>query len=107
PLPDPPDHRRAYHPPGEEHHRPPDEHPEVITQHFPPGYSPELNPMEALNGDTKQHAAARSGPHHRTGPSRPCPSVPTYTATRSNPPLAAALFSKDEIRSTAACEQDI
>ncbi|WP_326851835.1 IS630 family transposase, partial [Actinocrinis sp.] len=29
------------------------EHAEAIVQHFLPGYSPELNPVELLNGDTK------------------------------------------------------
>ena len=41
------------------------EHTGHITQYFLPGYSPELNPVELLNGDTKRHVASLSAPRNR------------------------------------------
>jgi transposase len=36
-----------------------------IVQHFLPGYSPELNPVELLNGDTKRDVANKAAPRNR------------------------------------------
>lgn len=33
--------------------------------HFLPGYSPELNPVELLNGDLKRHVTATTTPRTR------------------------------------------
>jgi transposase len=37
-------------------------HPELIELHFLPGYAPELNPAEMLNGDVKANALGRRRP---------------------------------------------
>jgi transposase len=42
------------------------ENTERIEQHFLPGYAPELNPVEPLNGDTKRDVANRAAPRNRT-----------------------------------------
>jgi transposase len=39
-------------------------HTEQIALHFLPGYSPQLNPVELLNGDVKANAVGRR--RHRT-----------------------------------------
>jgi len=39
---------------------------ERIEQHFLPGYAPELNPVELLNGDTKRDVANKAAPRNRT-----------------------------------------
>jgi transposase len=81
------------------------EHAETITQYFLPGYSPELNPVEILNGDTKRHVAALSAPRNRA---ELTVSISTHLHRRQKQPaLVAALFGKDEVRYAAACEQDI
>jgi transposase len=36
-----------------------------IEQHFLPGYAPELNPVELLNGDTKRDVANKAAPRNR------------------------------------------
>lgn len=36
-----------------------------IVQHFLPGYAPELNPVELLNGDTKREVANKAAPRNR------------------------------------------
>jgi transposase len=36
-----------------------------IIQHFLPGYAPELNPVELLNGDTKREVANKAAPRNR------------------------------------------
>jgi transposase len=36
-----------------------------IVQHFLPGYAPELNPVELLNGDTKRDVANKAAPRNR------------------------------------------
>jgi len=36
-----------------------------IEQHFLPGYAPELNPVELLNGDTKRELASKAAPRNR------------------------------------------
>jgi transposase len=43
----------------------PAENAERIEQHFPPGYAPELNPVELLNGDTKRDVANKAAPRNR------------------------------------------
>ncbi|MFC3456346.1 transposase [Amycolatopsis speibonae] len=39
---------------------------ERIEMHFLPPYSPELNPVELLNGDLKQHVTATQSPPPRS-----------------------------------------
>jgi transposase len=81
------------------------DHAEAITQYFLPGYSPELNPMELLNGDTKRHVAALSAPRNRA---ELTVSISSHLHRRQKQPaVVAALFGKDEVRYAAACEQDI
>lgn len=41
------------------------ENTERIEQHFLPGYAPELNPVELLNGDTKREIANKAAPRNR------------------------------------------
>jgi transposase len=36
-----------------------------IVQHFLPGYAPDLNPVELLNGDTKREVANKAAPRNR------------------------------------------
>jgi transposase len=36
-----------------------------IVQHFLPGYDPELNPVEVLNGDTEREVANKAAPRNR------------------------------------------
>ncbi|MBS2966416.1 IS630 family transposase [Actinocrinis puniceicyclus] len=81
------------------------EHTGQITQYFLPGYSPELNPVEILNGDTKRHVAALSAPRNRA---ELTVSISSHLHRRQKQPaVVAALFGKDEVRYAAACEQDI
>jgi transposase len=58
------------------------EHVDQIQMHFLPGYSPELNPVELLNGDTKRHVA-QTNP--ATPPSWPLTPVRTCVAARTSP----------------------
>ena len=76
------------------------EHRDEIEQHFLPGYSPELNPAELLNGDTKKHIATHTGARTRRG------LASMITAhlhrRRKQPTLLAALFHKPEAAYAAA-----
>jgi transposase len=76
------------------------EHAEQIEQHFLPGYSPELNPVELLNGDTKKHIAAQAGARNR----RELTSMIRAHLHRrqKQPALLAALFHKPEVAYAAA-----
>jgi transposase len=76
------------------------EHAETIVQHFLPGYSPELNPVELLNGDTKKAVAAQAATRDRT-------SLGTLIRAhlhrrQKQPDLITALFGKPEVRYAAA-----
>jgi transposase len=70
-----------------------------IEMHFLPGYSPELNPVELLNGDVKRHVA-------QTNPANPAELAAKASAhlrRRQNQPEAVkALFGKPEVRYAAA-----
>jgi len=70
-----------------------------IEMHFLPGYSPELNPVELLNGDLKHHVASRTNPankHQLAAEAR------THLRRRQNQPHAVqAFFGKDEVRYAA------
>jgi len=74
-------------------------HAASIEIHFLPGYSPELNPVELLNGDIKRHVA-------QTNPATPAElaaQARTHLRRRQNQPEAVrALFGKPEVRYAAA-----
>jgi transposase len=75
------------------------EHVDSIEMHFLPGYSPELNPVELLNGDVKRHVA-------QTNPANQAElatEARTHLRRRQNQPEAVqALFGKAEVRYAAA-----
>lgn len=75
------------------------EHVDRIEMHFLPGYSPELNPVELLNGDTKRHVS-------QTNPADPAQltaETRKHLRRRQNQPDAVkALFGKPEVRYAAA-----
>lgn len=76
------------------------EHDGEITQYFLPGYSPELNPVEILNGDTKRHVAALAAPRNRKELGA---MIRAHLHRRQKQPgIVAALFHKDEVRYAAA-----
>jgi transposase len=76
------------------------EHAGEITQYFLPGYSPELNPVEILNGDTKRHVAALTAPRNRA---ELTVAISSHLHRRQKQPaVVAALFGKDEVRYAAA-----
>lgn len=76
-----------------------------ITQYFLPGYSPELNPMEILNGDTKRHVAAFTAPRNRA---ELTVAISSHLHRRQKQPdTVAAMFRKEEVRYAAYEEQDI
>jgi transposase len=67
--------------------------------HFLPGYSPELNPVELLNGDVKRHVA-QANPANR---SQLAAKASAHLRRRQNQPEAVkALFGKPEVRYAAA-----
>jgi transposase len=81
------------------------DHADVITQYFLPGYSPELNPVEILNGDTKRHVAALSAPRNRA---ELTVAISSHLHRRQKQPdTVAAMFHKEEVRYAAYTEQDI
>jgi transposase len=66
-----------------------------IEMHFLPGYSPELNPVELLNGDTKRHVA-QANP---ANPAELAAAAASHLRRRQNQPEAVkALFGKPEVR---------
>jgi transposase len=70
-----------------------------IEMHFLPGYSPELNPVELLNGDVKRHVA-QANPANR---SQLAAKASAHLRRRQNQPEAVkALFGKPEVRYAAA-----
>lgn len=76
------------------------EHSEQIVQHFLPGYSPELNPVELLNGDTKKAVAAQAATRDRATLGA---FIRAHLHRRQKQPgVIAALFHKPEVRYAAA-----
>ena len=66
-----------------------------IEMHFLPGYSPELNPVELLNGDIK-HRVAQENPANRVELTA---EVSAHLRRRQNQPgIVKALFRKSEVR---------
>jgi transposase len=81
------------------------EHAKAITQYFLPGYSPELNPVEILNGDAKRHVAALTAPRNRA---ELTVAISSHLHRRQKQPdTVAAMFHKEEVRYAAYDEQDI
>jgi transposase len=75
------------------------EHVDRIEMHFLPGYSPELNPVEILNGDVKRHVA-QANP---ANPAQLTAAASKHLRRRQNQPEAVkALFGKAEVRYAAA-----
>jgi transposase len=75
------------------------EHVDSIEMHFLPGYSPELNPVELLNGDVKRHVA-QANP---ANPAQLAAEASAHLRRRQNQPEAVkALFGKAEVRYAAA-----
>jgi transposase len=71
---------------------------ERIQMHFLPGYSPELNPVELLNADTKRHVAQTNpGDKHELAAE-----TRTHLRRRQNQPdRVRAFFGKEEVRYAA------
>jgi hypothetical protein len=66
-----------------------------VELHFLPGYSPELNPVELLNADTKRHVAQTNpgNKHELAAKAR------THLRRRQNQPnRVRAFFGKQEVR---------
>jgi transposase len=75
------------------------EHVDRIEMHFLPGYSPELNPVELLNGDIKRQVA-QANP---ANPAELAAKASAHLRRRQNQPQAIqALFGKPEVRYAAA-----
>jgi transposase len=71
---------------------------DLIEMHFLPGYSPELNPVELLNGDIKRHVA-QANP---ANPAELAAAAASHLRRRQNQPNAVkALFGKPEVRYAA------
>ena len=76
------------------------EHDGQITQYYLPGYSPELNPVELLNGDTKKAVAAQAATRNRATLGA---FIRAHLHRRQKQPaIIAALFHKPEILYAAA-----
>jgi transposase len=74
------------------------EHVAQIEMHFLPGYSPELNPVELLNGDVKRHVAQENP----ANPAELAAKASAHLRRRQNQPNAVkALFGKPEVRYAA------
>jgi transposase len=74
------------------------EHVDRIEMHFLPGYSPELNPVELLNGDLKHHVA-QANPANKA---ELAAEANRHLRRRQNQPDAVkALFGKPEVRYAA------
>jgi transposase len=75
------------------------DHVDSIEMHFLPGYSPELNPVELLNGDIKRHAAQANS----ANPAQLTAAASAHLRRRQNQPdVVKALFGKAEVRYAAA-----
>ncbi|PZF86178.1 IS630 family transposase [Micromonospora deserti] len=69
-----------------------------IQMHFLPGYAPELNPVELLNGDIKRHVA-QANPANPAGLAA---AAATHLRRRQNQPeMVKALFGKPEVQYAA------
>ena len=69
-----------------------------IEMHFLPGYAPELNPVELLNGDIKRHVA-QANP---ATPAELAATAASHLRRRQNQPaVVKALFRKPEVRYAA------
>jgi transposase len=67
-----------------------------IEMHFLPGYSPELNPVELLNGDLKHHVTATTTPRSRA---ELADGARTHLRRRQNQPdRVKAFFGKEQVR---------
>jgi transposase len=67
-----------------------------IEMHLMPGYAPELNPVELLNGDIKRHVA-------QANPGTVTAAATAHLRRRQNQPkIVKALFRKPEVRYAAA-----
>ncbi len=74
------------------------EHVDQIEMHFLPGYSPELNPVELLNGDLKHHVAQENPANQAELAAK----AAAHLRRRQNQPDAVkALFGKPEVRYAA------
>jgi transposase len=74
------------------------DHGDSIEMHFLPGYSPELNPVELLNGDLKRHV----GQTNPANPAELAVKADRHLRRRQNQPDAVkALFGKPEVRYAA------
>ncbi|WP_432990709.1 transposase [Dactylosporangium sp. CA-233914] len=74
------------------------EHVAQVEMHFLPGYSPELNPVELLNHDVKQHVA-QTNPANQT---QLAAEARAHLRRRQNQPdRVRALFGKPEVRYAA------
>jgi transposase len=72
---------------------------EQIEMHFLPGYAPELNPVELLNGDLKHHVASRTNPGNSA---ELAAEARTHLRRRQNQPgRVRAFFGKEEVRYAA------
>lgn len=70
-----------------------------IEMHFLPGYSPELNPVELLNGDLKHHVTATTTPRSRA---ELADGARTHLRRRQNQPdRVKAFFRKAPVRYAA------
>jgi transposase len=75
------------------------EHVDSIEMHFLPSYSPELNPVELLNGDIKRHVAQANAANQ----AQLAEKASAHLRRRQNQPEAVkALFGKPEVRYAAA-----
>jgi transposase len=75
------------------------EHVAQIQMHFLPGYSPEPNPVELLNGDLKHHVAQENPANLAELAAQ----ASAHPRRRQNQPEAVqALFGKPEVRYAAA-----
>jgi transposase len=74
------------------------DHVDTIQMHFLPGYSPELNPVELLNGDLKHHVA-QANPANKA---ELAAEADRHLRRRQNQPdRVKALFGKPEVRYAA------
>jgi transposase len=72
---------------------------ERIEMHFLPGYSPELNPVELLNGDLKHHVTATTTPRTKA---ELADGARTHLRRRQNQPdRVKAFFGKEQVRYAA------
>ena len=75
------------------------EHVAQIEMHFLPGYAPELNPVELLNGDLKHHVAQENPANS----AELAANASAHLRRRQNQPEAVqALIGKPEVRYAAA-----